>query len=90
MPNALYKRWYTMNKKTGIEFEAGMEKLQQIIDKLENGNVSLNESIKLYEEGMQLSELCFNELNKAKQKIEIIRNNYFEDTDIDAEIVENN
>lgn len=71
-----------------IEFEAVLKKLQLIVDKLEHGNVTLNESIKLYEEGMELSKICFEELNDAKQKIEIIKNNYFEETDIDATIVE--
>ena len=71
-----------------VEFEAVLKKLQLIVDKLEHGNVTLNESIKLYEEGMELSKICFEELNDAKQKIEIIKNNYFEETDIDATIVE--
>lgn len=71
-----------------IEFEAVLKKLQLIVDKLEHGNVTLNESIKLYEEGMELSKVCFEELNNVKQKIEIIKNNYFEETDIDATIVE--
>jgi len=71
-----------------IEFEAVLKKLQLIVDKLEHGNVTLNESIKLYEEGMELSKVCFEELNDVKQKIEIIKNNYFEETDIDATIVE--
>jgi len=71
-----------------IEFEAVLKKLQLIVDKLEHGNVTLNESIKLYEEGMELSKICFEELNDVKQKIEIIKNNYFEETDIDATIVE--
>ena len=71
-----------------VEFEAVLKKLQLIVDKLEHGNVTLNESIKLYEEGMELSKICFEELNDVKQKIEIIKNNYFEETDIDATIVE--
>lgn len=51
-------------------FEVCMQDLQNIIIKLEKGDLSLEESIKLYEQGVKLSSDCDNMLKKAKLKIE--------------------
>ncbi len=53
-------------------FEKRMERLEEIVRLLENGEVSLDESIKLYKEGTELSKLCHDELEKAKQTVEKI------------------
>lgn len=50
-------------------FEDDMIKLEKIVDKLENGNVSLEESIKLYEQGKKISATCYDKLKKAELKI---------------------
>lgn len=50
-------------------FEASLERLAQIVEKLESGTESLEESMKLFEEGTALSARCYEKLRKAEQKI---------------------
>ncbi|MDD5952898.1 MAG: exodeoxyribonuclease VII small subunit [Oscillospiraceae bacterium] len=55
-----------------MTFETAMKKLAQIVAKLESGTLSLEESLKLFEEGTALSEHCYKKLAQAEQKIEEI------------------
>ncbi len=55
-----------------ISFEEAYTKLEQIAERLENSEVSLDESIALFEEGIKLSKYCNEVLEKAKHKIEIL------------------
>ena len=52
-----------------ISFEEAFEKLKQISEKIENENLTLDESIALFEEGVKLSGYCSKILEEAKQKI---------------------
>ena len=62
------------NVKTGnVSFETAMTRLEAIVMQLEEGKVSLDDSLKLYEEGISLVRLCSNRLDEAEQKIKIIR-----------------
>ena len=56
-----------------LTFEEAYEALEKIAEKLGEGNVTLDESIKLYEEGMHLSKYCAEKIESAKQKIETLR-----------------
>lgn len=60
----------TKKKNEDIPFEDYLKRLEKIVNQLEEGELTLDESIKLYEEGMNISKLCLDKLNKAKQKIE--------------------
>ena len=51
-------------------FEVAFRRLESIVQKIEDGELALEESIKLYEEGIQLWKLCDSKLEKAKSKIE--------------------
>ncbi len=53
--------------KTG--YEESIKKLEEIVKKLEIGDYSLEESIKLFEQGTKLSASCYAMLEKAEQKI---------------------
>jgi exodeoxyribonuclease VII small subunit len=53
-----------------IPFEEYLRKLEKIVHQLEEGELSLDESVKIYEEGMNISKICLEELNKTKKKIE--------------------
>lgn len=57
-----------------VSFEEAYKKLEQIAEKLEDPEISLDESIALFEEGVKLSKYCSEVLEKAKQKIEILEN----------------
>lgn len=59
---------------TKISFEEAYKKLEQIALKLESPEISLDEAITLFEEGIKLSRYCSEVLDKAKQKIEILEN----------------
>lgn len=55
-----------------IKFESALEKLEQIVDKLESGDTGLDESLKLYEEGVKLLKFCSSKLDEVEKKIEIL------------------
>ena len=52
-----------------LTYEQALKKLENIINKLNEGSIPLDESISLYEEGIKLSEFCMKKLDDAKQKI---------------------
>lgn len=62
----------TENKQT---FEEAYSRLEQILEKMNSASVSLDESIKLYEEADKLVQLCQGRLAQAEQKIEILIKN---------------
>ncbi len=53
---------------TELTYEQALKKLEEIVNKLESGSISLDESIKLFEEGTKLADLCNTKLNAAEQK----------------------
>jgi exodeoxyribonuclease VII small subunit len=53
-------------------FETALKQLEDIVQRLEKGELSLEESLKLYEEGIQLSRLCHGKLEEAEGKIEML------------------
>ncbi len=56
-----------MSKK--MSFEQAMSRLEEIARILEQGQASLEESIKLYEEGIQLIDFCQSKLDEAEKKV---------------------
>ena len=63
-----------MPKKETITFESAIARLEEIVKFLEKGNSSLDESLKLYEEGISLIRFCNNALDNAENKIKILSN----------------
>jgi exodeoxyribonuclease VII small subunit len=53
-------------------FEAALKQLEEIVQKLEKGELTLEESLKLYEDGVRLSRLCHGKLEEAEGKIEML------------------
>ena len=51
-------------------FESMMERLEELVEKLEGGNLSLEDSIKSFEEGMNLVKQCSSVLQEAEQRIQ--------------------
>ena len=58
--------------KKDIKFEEALEKLSEINEKLESDEISLEDSVKLFKEGLELSKLCQKKLDEAKLEIEKI------------------
>ncbi len=52
-----------------LTFEEKMEQLEKLVKQLENGENSLDESVKLYQEGIQLAKECHEELQNAEKTI---------------------
>jgi len=55
-----------------IKFEEALKKLEKIVSELEDGNLSLDESLGKYEEGISLSKMCSKKLELAKKKVELL------------------
>jgi exodeoxyribonuclease VII small subunit len=53
-------------------FEQALAQLEQIVQRLEKGELPLEESLKLYEEGVRLSRLCHGKLEEAEGRIEVL------------------
>lgn len=53
-------------------FEESLKKLEAIVDQLEEGDLGLEESLKLFEEGVGLSAACKKELDEAEGKVEML------------------
>lgn len=53
-------------------FEEGLQRLEKIVQELEKGEVPLEKSLTLFEEGMQLSAACRKELEQAEGKVELL------------------
>ncbi len=63
-----------MTKKKELTFEESLSRLQEISEVLENPDVELEESIKLYEEGIKLSKICYSKLENAELKVTQLKN----------------
>ena len=63
-----------MNQNTAesLSFENALEQLQQTVKKLESGELSLEDSLKCFEEGVKLTRICQDQLKAAEQKIEVL------------------
>jgi exodeoxyribonuclease VII small subunit len=57
---------------TDITFEAALQRLEQIVDQLEAGNLSLEESLQVFEEGVGLARRCGRYLDEAEKRIELL------------------
>ena len=55
-----------------IEFETALKKLEGIVEKLENGDLSLEEALKQYEEGVRMADVCTKKLTEAEKKVEVL------------------
>ena len=56
-----------------MSFELAMSRLEEIVGKLDSGKATLDESLKLYEEGIALVRLCSERLDSAEQRIKLVK-----------------
>jgi len=52
-----------------LSFEQALTKLEEVVKQLENKNISLDEAVKLYNEGLELSKICYEELKDSEKLI---------------------
>ena len=53
-----------------IKFEKAMTRLESIVEELERGDLNIDKSLEIFEEGIKMSRLCSKKLNEAEAKIE--------------------
>ncbi|WLD91988.1 exodeoxyribonuclease VII small subunit [Alkalihalobacillus sp. AL-G] len=63
-----------MAEKKAQTFEESMVELEEIVSKLEEGDVPLEESIRLFQEGMKLSKSCHDKLQKVEKQMDELLN----------------
>ena len=61
-----------MSKDKENSFEKNLQKLELIVEKLDSGEIGLEESVKLYEEGMKIKKICDNKLKDIEMQIKKI------------------
>ncbi len=54
------------------DFEAALERLEEIVKALEGGEIALEGSLELFEEGIRLSRLCHGKLEQAERRVELL------------------
>lgn len=59
-------------KKSTTEFEDSLAELEQLVNQLEQGDISLEESLKSFERGVSLTRICQKALGEAEQKVQIL------------------
>lgn len=55
-----------------MDFEKRLTRLEDIVEKMETGELSLEDSLKLFEEGVKLSRDCSSQLSEAEQKVKLL------------------
>jgi len=57
---------------TKLSFEKALERLETIVQEMESGELSLENALKKFEEGVRLSQLCTQKLNETEKKISLL------------------
>jgi exodeoxyribonuclease VII small subunit len=58
-----------------IKFEKAMDRLEHIVEELEKGELDIDKSLEIFEEGIKMSRVCSKKLSEAEQKIEKLTKN---------------
>ena len=59
----------------GADFERALDELEKLVERMEEGELGLEESLKLYERGIELSKACQKALDAAEQRIRVLSEN---------------
>ena len=58
-----------------LKFEKAVQRLEKIVDDLEKGELDIDKSLEMFEEGIKMSRVCSKKLNEAEAKIEKLTRN---------------
>ncbi len=61
-----------MAEKKKATFEEALKKLEAAVGKLEEGNLPLSDALKLFEDGLNASNICRTRLDEARQRVEVL------------------
>jgi exodeoxyribonuclease VII small subunit len=64
----------TTKKQAKFNFEVALEELEELVSSMEDGRLSLEESLQAFEKGIKLTRECQNALKNAEQKVQILLN----------------
>jgi exodeoxyribonuclease VII small subunit len=67
-----------MTEAVDLSFEERLARLTDLVEKLENPSLALEESVSLYKEGLELSRRCRKQLDDAKNEVSILAKGEFE------------
>jgi len=56
----------------GEKFETSLKKLEEAVNRLESGELSLDDSLRIFEEGVKHASFCSRKLNEAQKKVELL------------------
>lgn len=59
-------------KKSGFDFEASLTELETLVERMEQGELPLEESLKQFEQGIKLTRACQQALQEAEQKVQVL------------------
>ena len=60
---------------SSITFEQALNRLEEIVKELENGDIEIEKALTLFEEGTRLAKMCAKKLSKIERRVEILRKN---------------
>ena len=78
----------TKKKQAKFDFEAALEELEELVSSMEDGELSLEESLQAFENGIKLTRECQAALKNAEQKVQVLLNENGDTEDLDLHGVE--
>jgi len=78
----------TKKKQTKFDFEVALEELEELVSSMEDGELSLEESLQAFEKGIKLTRECQTALKNAEQKVQVLLNENGDTTELDLDEVE--
>ncbi|GJM11899.1 MAG: exodeoxyribonuclease 7 small subunit [Pseudohongiella sp.] len=78
----------TKKKQATFDFEAALEQLEDLVSSMEEGELSLEESLQAFEKGIKLTRECQSALKNAEQKVQVLLNENGDTADLDLDEVE--
>lgn len=64
-------------------FEQRLDRLKEIVDELERGDLPLEDGVDLYKEGMSLAKACSKQLDQARNEVRLVSRELLEDFELD-------
>ena len=78
----------TKKKQAKFDFEAALEELEELVSSMEDGELSLEESLQAFENGIKLTRECQTALKNAEQKVQVLLNENGDTEELDLHSVE--
>lgn len=78
----------TKKKQAKFDFEEALEELEELVTSMEDGELSLEESLQAFEKGIKLTRECQTALKNAEQKVQVLLNTNGDTEEIELDDVE--